>query len=125
MDASARSPRPECREDHAPLKIRDLNPRLRQPQAWTADKQPGRVRRPLFGFGGAVAITTLAVGLGFMSTRPFVRMLTVSPAPVVSAVSTDLPGNVQLAQAFTSTLNAHDVDALMEMFTVEDAGATV
>jgi hypothetical protein len=48
--------------------------------------------------------------------------------PTVEAANherTVTPSSIELAQAFTAALNAHDVDALVEMFTDEDSGPTV
>ena len=37
----------------------------------------------------------------------------------------ELPADIELAQAFTAALNAHDVDAVIELFTEEDSGPTI
>jgi hypothetical protein len=44
----------------------------------------------------------------------------------VASVTSSGPKNLELAQRFTAALNAHDVDALVELFTDdEDGGGTV
>jgi len=69
------------------------------------------------------ALGGLALGSGLV----FARLIPVSPAAaVVSRVASSLPNNLELAQRFTGLLNAHDVDALVELFTDdEDSGGTV
>jgi PKD domain len=42
-----------------------------------------------------------------------------------NAVEDGLPVPIQLAQALTTALNDHDVDALVDLFTEEDSGPTV
>jgi len=65
-------------------------------------------------------------GLAFGSGLVFDRLIPVSPAAVASVTSSP-PNNLELARRFTAALNAHDVDALVELFTDDDQdnGATV
>jgi len=74
------------------------------------------------------AVFAAAVGgLAFGSGLVFDRLIPVSPAAVASSVTSSPPNNLELALRFTAALNAHDVDALVELFTDddEDNGATV
>jgi hypothetical protein len=68
-----------------------------------------------------IAGTGLAIGVSHASVEP----VAIPAAEGASDARSEAPGTVALAHAFTSTLNAHDVDALVELFTDEDAGATV
>src|SRR5437773_9586073 len=40
-------------------------------------------------------------------------------------VNSDFPSSIELAQAFTATLNGHDVNALLELFTDELYGPSI
>jgi len=51
--------------------------------------------------------------------------VTYVPAEAADDERTYSLSNVELAQAFTAALNAHDVDALLTLFTEEDAGPMV
>jgi hypothetical protein len=70
------------------------------------------------------AVMTASIGLAVAFTLGLVRQDAISGAEASSS-GTEPPGSIQLAQAFTAALNAHDVDALVELFTEEDAGPTV
>jgi len=65
---------------------------------------------------------SVVLALGF--TQVALRIDTISSS-VASNVGTELPGSIQLAQAFTAAVDAHDVDALVELFTEEDAGPSI
>jgi hypothetical protein len=52
-------------------------------------------------------------------------LITVPHVEASKDESSDAPGSVELAQAFTAALNAHDVDAVVGMFTDENSGPTV
>jgi hypothetical protein len=80
--------------------------------------------RRLRGFAAASALMTISTGLAVGFTLVSLRLGAISRAEA-SNIRTELPASIQLAQAFTAALNAHDVDALVELFTEEDAGATV
>jgi hypothetical protein len=73
------------------------------------------------------AVFAAAVGgLAFGSGLVFVRLIPVLPPAVAGSATSSPPSNLELAQGFTATLNAHDVDALAELFTDdEDSGGTV
>ena len=62
--------------------------------------------------------TSIGLGVGFSVVAN--RVLT---PPDVEELQ--VPSGVQLAQALTAALNAHDVDALVDLFTEEDAGPTI
>ena len=66
-------------------------------------------------------------GLAFGSGLVFDRLMPVSPAAVETSVTGSPTDNLELAQRFTTALNAHDVDALVELFSDDDEnnGATV
>jgi hypothetical protein len=76
------------------------------------------------GLGATAALTTAWIGLAFGFTLVSVRLEAISAAEASNIVA-DLPESIQLAQAFTLALNAHDIDALVELFTDEDSGPTV
>ena len=67
------------------------------------------------------AVFAIALGgLAFGSAHVFDRLIPVSPAAVASSVTSSPPNNLALAHRFTAALNAHDVDALVELFTDDD-----
>lgn len=68
---------------------------------------------------------TASIGLAFGLALVSARLDTMFFAGEASNVGTELPESIQLAQAFTAALNAYDVDALLDLFTEEDAGPTV
>jgi hypothetical protein len=72
----------------------------------------------------SLALAATSIGLAFGFTLVSVRFVTISGAEA-SNVGSELPDSIRLAQAFTTALNAHDVDALVELFSEEDAGPTV
>jgi hypothetical protein len=80
--------------------------------------------RRLRGFAAASALMTISTGLAGGFTLVSLRLGASSRAEA-SNIRTELPASIQLAQAFTAALNAHDVDALVELFTEEHAGPTV
>jgi hypothetical protein len=59
-------------------------------------------------------------GLAFGSGLVFERLIPALPAAVASSVTSSPPNHLELAQHFTIALNAHDVDALVELFTDDD-----
>jgi hypothetical protein len=69
---------------------------------------------------------TLRAGSAMAAIGIALSLLT---APVAITASLDehidVPASIQLAQAFMSSLNEHDVDRVVEMFTDEDSGPTV
>jgi hypothetical protein len=72
------------------------------------------------------AVATVSIGFAFAFSIVSVRLGTVGVAvEVVNDDHTIEPISIQLAQAFTAALNAHDVDALVELFTEDDAGPSV
>ena len=75
----------------------------------------------------AAVFAAVLSGLAFGSGLVFDRLIPVSPAAVASSATSSPPKNLELAQRFTAALNAHDVDALVELFTDDDDdnGATV
>jgi hypothetical protein len=77
------------------------------------------------GRSAALALLSAATGLAFGFTQASVRLVTPPAAEATSEQRSEVSPRVALAQAFTSALNAHDVDALVELFSEEDAGATV
>jgi len=80
------------------------------------------VLRGLVGFGVLVlAVSGSAAGFAQVSAR----LVAPAASEVTMARRTDVPQSIELAQAFTAALNAHDVDAVVELFTDEDAGPTV
>ena len=52
-------------------------------------------------------------------------LITTASADAVHNDATSPPTSIELAQAFTTALNDHDVDAVVAMFTDEDSGPTV
>jgi hypothetical protein len=85
---------------------------------------PRNVARWCRGAAPSLAVMTVWIGLAIGFTLGSVRLDVISAADA-SNVVTELPRSIQLAQAFTAALNGHDVDALVELFTEEDAGPTV
>ena len=81
----------------------------------------------LRGLAPAALFAAAVGGLAFGSGVVFDRLIPVSPGVVGSSVTPSPPNNLELAQRFTATLNAQDVDALVELFADddEDNGATV
>lgn len=73
----------------------------------------------------AAVLVTAALGASFGFTQVSARLLTLPSTELTNDARSDLPERVELAQVFTAALNAHDVDSLVELFTEEDAGATV
>ncbi len=67
--------------------------------------------RRLGGLGGAVLVS--------------ICLVTVPSVEAARNEVTNAPTSIELAQAFTAALNAHDVDAVVGMFTEEDSGPTV
>jgi hypothetical protein len=84
----------------------------RRPQ-WT-----GRFTRLLRARSSGVAVLSAAVACALAVT--FVSVRVGDSAPV-----SDVTSSIELAQAFTVALNAHDVDALVELFTEDDSGPTL
>jgi hypothetical protein len=76
------------------------------------------------GLVGTAAVMSASIGLAVGFTLAAVHLDAISGAEA-SSTGTELPSSIQLAQAFTAALNAHDVDAVVELFTEEDAGPTV
>ena len=72
-----------------------------------------------------VALVASVAGLTFRSTVVLSRVGRVSSAEASNDTRTEQPANIELAHALTAAINAHDVDALVELFTEEDAGPTV
>ena len=88
---------------------------------------PSSARRTCRRLRELIATTALAAastGLAFGWMLVSVRLDTISGAEA-SNIGTEVPRSIQLAQAFTAALNAHDVDVLVELFTQYDAGPTV
>jgi hypothetical protein len=76
------------------------------------------------GVVGTAAVMTAWIGFSVGFALAFGRLDAISGAEA-SSTGTEARSSIQLAQAFTAALNAHDVDAVVELFTEEDAGATV
>jgi hypothetical protein len=90
------------------------------------DRQPRRTfARMLRAIAVLVAFLAPASGIAAASTVVIIRVGTISPTEVSNDTGTPLPARVVLAKAFTSAMIAHDVDAIVELFTDEDAGPTV
>jgi hypothetical protein len=89
-------------------------------------QQPRRsLARTLRAIAGLVALLAPAAGVAATSTVAMTRVGKISSADVSNDTRTGLPASIALAEAFTSAMNAHDVDAIVELFTDEDAGPTV
>jgi len=71
-----------------------------------------------------MALMATSIGLAFGFTL-LAASLGANPEAEASRVLPDAPDALQLAQAFTAALNAHDSDALIDLFTEEDAGPMV
>src|SRR6266508_1146167 len=78
-----------------------------------------RIAGPALGQGfrrvaptAVLMAVSVVLALGF--TQVALRIDTISSS-VASNVGTELPGSIQLAQAFTAAVDAHDVDALVEL----------
>jgi hypothetical protein len=82
------------------------------------------MHRSFPSIAASLALAAASIGLAFGFTLVSIRLDAIS-ADAASDTGTELPDSIQLAQAFTAALNAHDVDALVELFTDEDAGPTV
>jgi len=81
--------------------------------------QTARWRRAWFPHTVRVASALAAISIALV--------LVSVPAAMGASVDDEVgtPASIELAQAFTSALNAHDVDRVVDMFTEDDAGATV
>ena len=88
---------------------------------------PGRWRvlRWSGGLAAAAAYGAAWIGLALIFSLFSERLATITAADQVNDSRTNAPTSVQLAQALTAALNAHDVDTLVELFTDEDAGPTI
>src|SRR5574341_1874497 len=71
---------------------------------------------------GARGVIALVVGLSLALISD--RGSDVPPVVAASEVGVQ-PAHLALAQAFTAALNAHDVEALVDLFSDEGAGPTV
>jgi hypothetical protein len=68
----------------------------------------------------------LVLGSAIAATGTALTLFAV-PAAIGASVDEqiDVVASIELAQAFTSALNDHDVDRVVDMFTDEDSGPTV
>jgi hypothetical protein len=98
-------------------------------QSVTHDQGLSGYHPPRYGKGDVhtrfATRAAIAVTVGFALAVIFARADTSGPALASNDPAAQIPGNVALAQAFTAALNAHDVDALVGMFSEEGPGATV
>src|SRR5689334_12118762 len=75
---------------------------------------------------GAVTILGVGIGVACSVTSALGRVATMPPAAEMSSESRqEWPESIALARDFTAALNAHDVEALLALFTEEDAGPSV
>jgi hypothetical protein len=69
-----------------------------------------------------LAAASTGLALGFMLVSIYVDAISGAEASNIGVAS---PDSIQLAQAFTAALNAHDEDGLVGLFTEDDAGPTI
>jgi hypothetical protein len=81
--------------------------------------------RRLGGLGlvGLFLAATAVVSVG--ASQVLARMDSAASFEIPKLVRTEGPDPIELAQALTAALNDHDVEALLALFTDEDAGPTV
>jgi hypothetical protein len=100
------------------LPVTNLTRRFRLPLLIVADTN--RIR----GLMGTAVLTLVSIGLAV----PFhgtLRSPAYPPTVGLNDGHTEAHPSIQIARALTEALNTHDIDALVELFTEEDAGPTV
>jgi hypothetical protein len=85
--------------------------------------RPPRLSRRILA-GAAVVAVLLATWTSFSAAAKLIAT-GADRTSLAASSSGEVPASIQLAQAFTSALNRHDVEALVALFTEEDAGPTV
>jgi hypothetical protein len=84
----------------------------------------GTVAWRVRGLATSAALAAASIGRAFGFMLVSIRLDAISGAEA-SDVGVAPPDSIQLAHAFTAALNAHDEDALVALFTEDDAGPTV
>ena len=74
---------------------------------------------------GLVARAAIGVAAGLTLMLVFARSGAIQPVVAANDVGAQVPNSVALAQELTAALNAHDVEALVDLFSDEGPGATV
>jgi hypothetical protein len=74
---------------------------------------------------GAAIIAIAWLGMAVAFTLAADHLFARPTSQTMKTPQIDVPPNVRLAQAFTTALNTHDVDTLVDLFTDEDSGPTL
>ena len=102
-----------------------LDQRQRVDDRWA--QSPHRLRRSVRAITTVGLLAAVAAGLVFSSTAVGTALVasTIAITEESNDVKPERPVSIELAHAFTTALNSHDSDALVGLFTDEDAGPTV
>ncbi len=102
-----------------------LDQRQRVDDRWA--QSPHRLRRSVRAITTVGLLEAVAAGLVFSSTAVGTALVasTIAITEESNDVKPERPVSIELAHAFTTALNSHDSDALVGLFTDEDAGPTV